>query len=803
MKAQIPSPVQTPTLVLLMTMFFFSGTYAQKATYTVGGLTLGLGTGATYQVSDIPNSQGIAYDFTLGTPIWKKPNAFFGLDWKFRFLAGKNEAFDHNINTEDGTYSNIQYKFFNYDLELGLTLNRLRERTGFVLTGFAGAGATHGLTFTDELDAGNNAYDFSGIDPNRDKLLVYEDLVSLSDLNFETNQIKKLALLPSAGFFIGYQFSQAFTLGIEYKTNFYLSEQDGLMGLDLDNNPVSGSKIDRNNYVSLGFKLGLGGGRSVDNTATLTENYHNNAVASAINAPTVHFTDPANETSTAQSPNKILKARIENVSGADNIKFSQNGYPNYNFSYSESTKVFSVRVRLRDGMNDFTIEAANQAGRADDRASIILTIPEKTVPVATNITPPTNEIKAAAVQIPLPTVKITNPSQPVTVEDNRFSLRAETRNVRQRNDVSLKFNGTELGTFSFTSYSGVSAGLVLEEGINTVELTVYNDAGQATDRTSIIYRKPKPRVTPATRRTNTSYTNTQPSTKTVITNETVVIEDPRVQKDKPRTEEAVISTKPQVSTEKKPCQPPSLSIRVNEVNRLDATHMLRGSVVNGDRRTNIMFSIDGRSYEKYTFDPGTGALNAKFRLTGGKHRILVEVANACGSDSKSVNVNYVEDEEEHKEVKPVVENPVVEVIEDPVEVVVQENIPSEDPTEDVVEETANCGVRINPGNSAWEFCLQTPSGTFNRDNLRNSNFTYTGPASSLYFKPIGGGGDALVNGRPYTLKAGQYYLFTGNMTVTVSKRNPGSMGQWSVCISTNKAPVTGNGNKRPESPCAE
>jgi hypothetical protein len=69
--------------------------------------------------------------------------------------------------------------------------------------------------------------------------------------------------------------------------------------------------------------------------------------------------------------------------------------------------------------------------------------------------------------------------------------------------------------------------------------------------------------------------------------------------------------------------------------------------------------------------------------------------------------------------------------------------------------------------------------------------------------PIAGGGDAIVNGKPYNIKPGQYYLFTGNITVTVSTKNPGSMGQWSVCIISDKEPVSGNGNNRPISPCEQ
>ena len=72
-----------------------------------------------------------------------------------------------------------------------------------------------------------------------------------------------------------------------------------------------------------------------------------------------------------------------------------------------------------------------------------------------------------------------------------------------------------------------------------------------------------------------------------------------------------------------------------------------------------------------------------------------------------------------------------------------------------------------------------------------------------YFKPIAGGGDAIVNGSPYSVSSGQYYLFEGSLTVDVSSTHPGSMGHWEICIESNNAPTHGNGSNRPESPCED
>jgi hypothetical protein len=115
---------------------------------------------------------------------------------------------------------------------------------------------------------------------------------------------------------------------------------------------------------------------------------------------------------------------------------------------------------------------------------------------------------------------------------------------------------------------------------------------------------------------------------------------------------------------------------------------------------------------------------------------------------------------------------------------------------------ASCGPRFNPGNSDWEFCLVTPTGTYSRDDLsNNTNFTYSGSASSIYFKPIAGGGNAVVNGNAYGVQNGNYYLFTGNLTIDVSNSNPGSNGHWEVCLSSDSYPVFGNGSSKPVSPC--
>jgi len=156
---------------------------AQKVSHTsTAGCMAGVGTGGAYQVSDLVNSRGYGLDFVVGSHLFHKENAFLSLDWKLGFLGGKNRAFDHR----------------------------------------------------------GNVYDFGGIDPDRDSKLVYRDLVILSDGDFETSLTRKAAFLPTAGIYFGYQLTRSLALGVEYKANFYLTEENDPFGIDLDNTVLAG-----------------------------------------------------------------------------------------------------------------------------------------------------------------------------------------------------------------------------------------------------------------------------------------------------------------------------------------------------------------------------------------------------------------------------------------------------------------------------------------------------------------------------------------------------------------------------------
>ncbi|MFC2116812.1 hypothetical protein ACFLTU_10070, partial [Bacteroidota bacterium] len=470
------------TLVIL-SILVFNNSLAQKSNFTTNrGMTIGFGLGAAYQKSDLLNSKGRGFDFILGSQLYKKENAFFSVDWKFRFLAGENKAYDHRINS-DNTFSNIHYSFFSYDLELGFTLNRLRERTRIVVTGFAGAGITHGRTYSDLYDAGNSLYDFSSIDPNRDSKLVYDDLLALSDGNFETELINRIAILPTAGFFIGYQFSRSFSLGIEFKTNFYLTENNSLVGSNLDNRIIEGSAIDRNSYVGLGLSWKLRGGSSsgyevseyrVDTqpVPSTTETVITETIIPEspvyLPQPLVHIFDPSADSYQTVSNTHTIKATIRNVSGADNISFYQNGKPNNDFSYNVTMKTFTADVNLSDGENTFRIKAANQTSAAEDLVSITLDNSPDAVKPASVVgltSPPEINI-------------ISSVSNQVSTYEQSTEMRATVLNVTTKENITLKINGINTRDFNYNNSTKVlTTNVALRDGRNVVNISAKNESG--------------------------------------------------------------------------------------------------------------------------------------------------------------------------------------------------------------------------------------------------------------------------------------------------------------------------------------
>ncbi|MBA4323050.1 MAG: hypothetical protein C0408_09565, partial [Odoribacter sp.] len=491
--------------------------------------------------------------------------------------------------------------------------------------------------------------------------------------------------------------------------------------------------------------------------------------------PQLKFINPASPV-TVEKNILAISVQTKNVKVWQDVTVVVNGIDFSNFSFSPEG-VVQTNIPLKAGINKVQVTGRNESGSASDFATITYTEPSKVIPPSINILFPG--------------------TSPFKTFEQVQEIKARITGISGKEKILFSFNGINIPGFTYDVNSLVlSASVTLREGSNTIIITARNDAGQDV-KSQNINKETRPCPPPVLRMiepAQNELTTDNPSftirteTRNIVSREGLSI----ILNNRPVTEYSfssneityvaslvpglntyVISAANNCGTEKitysffykpaeviieKPCPKPALTFSITPVTRPDANHELKGTVTNVKNMSDITLTVNDNTFEGFSFIPNTGEISSVFNFNPGSYTIKVAVMNECGQDTYSKTV--------------------------------------------VIEEKP-CGIRINPGNSAWEFCLITPSGTISRDTLKSNNFTYSGPAGSLFFKPIAGGGDAIVNGKPYTLRPGQYYLFTGNLTVTVSNKNPGSMGQWSVCIISDREPLTGNGNNRPKSPCEE
>jgi hypothetical protein len=483
--------------------------------------------------------------------------------------------------------------------------------------------------------------------------------------------------------------------------------------------------------------------------------------------PVLNLIEPAkNEILTDKSSIKI-RTEARNIQGREQLTLRFNGGQLTNFSLSGSE--VNADLLLKEGTNSYVVTAKTNCGTAILEYSIYY--------------------KPAEVQVvvekpcPKPSLGIT--VEPVSRPDATHILKGISAEVKTRSDIIVTINNQPFESFTFNAATGeIGATFRFTPGVYTIRVDVKNNCGSDSKTASVSVDQPcvPPRVIitltevnrpDATHELKGQVTNIKNKSDISVTVNGSPVEDfsfvPNTGelssklKFDPGTYTVKVDARNDCGSDSKtasatvvqPCDLPGVTFTVAAVQRDDATHELKGTVTNVKERSGISMTVNGQGFDRFTFTPSSGALNAAFSFEPGTYNIKADVTNECGQKSYSRTVNVEE--------KP-------------------------------------CGIRINPGNSSWEFCLVTSSGTMTRDTLKG-NFSYSGSATSLYFKPIAGGGDAEVRGKPYRLTPGQYYLFTGNLTVKVSNRNPGSMGHWSVCIVADREPVFGNGDERPASPC--
>lgn len=463
------------------------------------GWNIGFNMGATWQPREgiIGSNEvtkpyaGFGGGMTLGKSIYEKEGSFFAVDLRGRYLGSYNAGWsgvpDYDVKlTGDTTgasfgFRNYSMKLHEFSLEGVLTLNKLRERTGIILYGFGGIGATLNKVDADYRDFTGSYNDYWTIDTSMNAQDIAAELKKDSDHEFETSLSQtRFSLVPSLGLGFGYQIGPSFSMGVEYKVAYDIN------GDEFDGGEANGLKddiMDKYYYTGAFFRWNiLSGGPSYTvnptppdpwtPTPTTPTTVVPTTPTETHNKPLVNIYHPSTNNTVVHNTSYTIKAKIYHVETQSGVKFTQNGLNNSSFTFNPSTNEFTAQVYLYPGSNVFEITGTNPYGSDQDSRIIIL--------------------EQEAQQLPPPIVTFTNPAQDgMTVNQSQFTLVSNVLNVDSKNNIGFNFNGLKTTNFTYNTSSKVLTSVVtLKPGINTFTVKGTNTVGVDEKTITVNYEKP-------------------------------------------------------------------------------------------------------------------------------------------------------------------------------------------------------------------------------------------------------------------------------------------------------------------------
>ncbi len=583
---------------------FLAQNFSHYTERDAGFWSLGINAGSAYQRNiDVANQyKGFGLGLTLGKNLYYRPNGFFSFDLRGRLLYAESYGLDggqstglknnlalngvgRSFETDKLNYTQptgLGYYFANYktqngslDLEGVLTFNRLRERTGIVLSVFGGVGLDlYQARINQRNDAGLYTSQYKSVDKN-DFNTARVQLKNILDNSYETiadgnQQGGTLTWMPTLGAEIGYQFAPRFHASLFHKINF--TRSDVFDGQQWDNTNTTTYENDWQHYTGLKLEWELG--------KSTTEN----------RPPRIEILAPDQNPYFTETENVHISAKISNIKNGLDVSYKLNGEDaQFNF-YNPR---LNSDIKVLPGRNELEIQATNPYGT--DRKLLIIIYktskkvetpeppvyhePTPPVVVAPSTPTPKNEppVIDRTPELPRPVVTITTPYRsPFTTENDNTTIGATVLNVKNYSDIHFTVNGRERN-FNFNPNTGIfSSTIALDEGRNDLNIEASNRTGRDQASATIIYERPHPKVYPPTVRITQPQNNRQEIENQYFT---------------------LIATTSNVSN-----------------------------------KSDIQVSINGYN-AIFSFDTYRNTVRADLTLSEGENNILVQVSNAGGNDS--------------------------------------------------------------------------------------------------------------------------------------------------------------------------
>ncbi len=357
-------------------------------------------------------------------------------------------------------------------------------------------------------------------------------------------------------------------------------------------------------------------------------------------SPTVQLISPTATGTTTNIASTTIQAFLKNVLSNQSVSVTQNGIAVTNFTLNNGQLVFPTT--LVNGINTFVITASSSCGNASETFTI-------------------NYQNCAA-----PVVTLNNPTNNSTVNTASLIFKSRIDNIAGKQNTSLKLNGIDITNFTYsTTTKLVQSTLQLQPGMNVISIGAINNCGSDIETIYVNYDNCiAPNVLIAN--TNTTVTNAAFVLNATLQNMAEAQGISLTQNGNPvnfnyfnsqltSALTLVPGNNTFVLTATKACGTSTKTLVINYNNCIAPSVFIlnptaSGSVVNASTLafkasvtniTNAQQIVLKQNNQVIPFNYNNGLIEASVTLINGVNNFQITVTNACGTDTKSTSISFV------------------------------------------------------------------------------------------------------------------------------------------------------------------
>jgi alpha-L-arabinofuranosidase len=357
-------------------------------------------------------------------------------------------------------------------------------------------------------------------------------------------------------------------------------------------------------------------------------------------APQITLVNPSNSITTANNQAFNLSALVQN---STNITLTKNG-STINYNFNSQTGSLQAATTLSQGVNTFVITAINTCGTDVETFTV-------------NYNP-----------CVAPQITLVNPSNSITTANNQaFNLSALVQNST---NITLTKNGSTIN-YNFNSQTGsLQAATSLNQGVNTFVITAINTCGTDVKTFTVNYNPcVAPQITmikpaiansiaenenytiAATIQNSTSVTLTQNGVaiNTNFNSQTGALQASTTLSQGTNTFVLTVSNSCGTDVEtftlnftSAPCVAPQITVvNPNQTPFVADNNPFNFSAIASSlTNATVTLTQNGNAVTNLTINQTTGTIQKNCTLITGSNVFVLTVTNACGRDSKTIEINY-------------------------------------------------------------------------------------------------------------------------------------------------------------------